>query len=148
MKALLIGRHAGEIPGIEIVEQRNVQFPPTAQKCRTALRELKDDALALGADALVFQAMPGQLAIALAQCSYTGQWLPRIEIGIVISKPGSRPAAKTYDFSDRNPYVRASAKRLAEFCNPNAKLEDDGSYTLRATVDQPMRFEFSHIEWL
>jgi hypothetical protein len=142
-KLLLIGRHTPDLGenSAEIVEQRNITFPATAEACAPLLAALFDDAHALGA-ALAFQALPAQVTAALFQIARRD-----VQIGVIVSKPGERPAAEAcaWDFSRESDAVLAhGAVRTA---NPNAMITQTGA-RLTVIADPPMRFVFSHIEWL
>ncbi|NJM42474.1 MAG: hypothetical protein HC853_17910 [Anaerolineae bacterium] len=73
-----------------------------------------------------------------------GLWM-----GFVINKPGPREAGAARTF-------RGPAQTLAEvahFANPNAKVstssgEAGSDESVAVIVDPPMKFVFSHIEWL
>lgn len=149
MKAVVVGRHAPDFgqEQIEVVDTINVQFAAKASDVYQQLTELV--ATAADADAvLLFQAVPGQLAAALAY------WLAEIgginsapiKVGIVISKPGVRPAGVSMNF-----HVVGGAETIAQaikFVNPNAYTSIDSPDDCLVTVDPPAKFEFSHIEWL
>ena len=149
MKAIVIGRHSGEIPGFEIIEKRNLTFPATSQECTLVLEDLLSDAFAAGA-ALIFQALPGQMVAAITSNIGRGGPITHVPMGVVVSKPGERPAGKQYTFDhdlfDRtfqNDVYYGEVERLAKHCNPNARVD---GFTV--TVDAPMQFVYSHIEWL
>lgn len=174
MKAILIGRHSGEIPGVEVVEQRNIIWPATASEVKPMLAELFTAATDAGM-ALIFQNTPGQIAAALAHAfqqkayddalynaelnSRPGDTIPKV--GIVITKPGPRSAAarKVYPVPTGHTVMFREAIR---FANPNAKSDDasydepdvygnvgytPGVYPVYVEVDPPMKFEFDHVEW-
>lgn len=154
MKALVIGRHAGDLPGVEIVETRPVQFPATADKCVEALVPLMREC-ARNDWSLLFQAVPGQLAVALAWTREAivtgGTGVPVVPTGIVISRPAPRPAGVQIDIpvSDGNMFSNQLEVITAiRALNPNAKIDESRPGWITVTVDPPMRFEFSHIEWL
>ncbi len=138
MKVIVIGRHqlSGE-EGLEVVKQVNINFPATSAQCRLELYKILQNAIKEGA-ALVFQMMPGQLAIACA--NIVGQD-PRYKIGAIINRPGERLAGQVLVTKDRK-----GIKEAVRFANPRAKIETNGD-DLAITVDPPLRFEFSHIEW-
>lgn len=139
-KVLLVGRHAGVIPEVEVLEQKNVMFPTTAAGTAKVLGELIAEALQMGAEAVLFQMCPAQLAVALAaRYGYYGTPDP---VGFVISVPGDRPAAKVVRIKD-SPGLVGTVKEI----NPNARVEIAGN-ELIITIDPPMVFKFSHIEWL
>jgi hypothetical protein len=142
-RILLIGRHAPDLgaDGGEIAEQRNITFPATAGACAPLLNNLFDDARALAA-ALVFQALPAQVTAALFQIARRDT-----RVGVIVSKPGERPAAESsaWDFSSvADAFLAYGAVNAA---NPNAKIAQAGTQII-ITADPPMRFVFSHVEWL
>ena len=154
-KIIIIGRHTpdlGKMAGqFEIVETRNIQFPARASDCSALLGVLYTDAGRVGA-AVLFQAVPGQLAIALARTSTFP--LGNARVGVIVSKPGPREAGLVQNFDFRcsgldDPDYEAAerAAKAVRFANPNAKIAR-GEYDISITVDPPARFIFSHIEWL
>jgi len=52
------------------------------------------------------------------------------------------------EMNSEDPWAIDSAVDIVEFVNPRAKVKINGPYSLEVTVDPPMEFEFSHIEWL
>lgn len=160
IKVILVGRHAGaEIPGVEIIEARNITWPNEAAAAVAALTELENEASRQGARVLL-QAVPGVLAAGLARSQWASgsQGGPGSSIGVIVSKPGPRLTGVQrifwthtggedvqYDFSSK------LAEAIA-FANPNAKVQtftsEDSPRIVRVTVDPLMKFEFSHIEWL
>lgn len=143
MRTILVGRHklSGK-EGLEVVAQKNINFPAKADDCRQILVDLLKDAISLEAS-LVFQMMPGQLAVSCA--AIVGEDT-KYHIGVIINVPGERPSGVTKSFGSDDPYAPGAMEELAKFCNPRAKVEvDEGEVTV--TVDPPLRFEFSHIEW-
>jgi hypothetical protein len=152
MKAILVGRHAGEIPGVEVIEQRAVTWPADSAGCVLVLEQLFDAANAAGA-VLVFQNTPGQIAAALARnCADRAQNAPTPwawkGVGIIVSIPGERPGRirKTVWAED----AQFAISEAVRFANPRAELDVDvDSFAVTVTVDgPPMPFKFSHIEWL
>lgn len=147
MKAIVIGRHAGEIPGIEVIEQRNIQFPARSVDVLPVLQKLVDEAQAAGAK-LLLQNTPGQVAVALSWMSTNGL----LGIGIVINTPGERLAGVKRKFVMDNSQSANEAEKAVKFANPRASVGFGDSTALTVdmtvTVDPPMRFEFSHIEWM
>ena len=95
MKAIVIGRHNGEIPGFDIAEKRNLTFPSTSEECAPLFAGLLSDAFAARA-ALIFQALPGQMVSAICTNIGRGGPITHVPVGIVVSKPGERPAGKEY----------------------------------------------------
>ena len=119
--------------------------------------QLLEDAENSGCDAILFQAVPGQLAVALTKIAARREidWVENgfehdVKIGIIISKPGPREAAKQSDYrADLDPLQPVI--RLVKAVNPNVRVELDEEmpeYLAHFFVDPPMRFEFSHIEWI
>ncbi len=164
MKAIIIGRHAGEVPGIEVFETRAVTFPATATECRPVIENLIAEAKAQGA-AVLFQNTPGQVAVALAQIAVNhashyhalSMEPPPMGVGVVISVPGPRPGKVSAIFTLDDPmtldqasaHMIATAQGIARFANPRAVVVSEEPGTVTVSVDgPPMPFEFSHIEWL
>lgn len=154
MKVILIGRHtSGDIPDIEVVEQKNVTFPATAEGCTDMLLGLFAEADAQSAGVL-FQSMPGQVAVALCALSLVRGFkndeevgFPRRAVGVIISVPGPRPGRVSQTFWSDDPH--ADYVGLAKFANPRAETEGDPLHGVTVTVDgPPAPFVFSHIEWL
>lgn len=148
MKAILIGRHSGSIEGVEVIEQRNIQFPATSQECAPIFEKLLADAFALNAS-LIFQGLPGQLVAAITRNIIANGPITHVPTGVIVSKPGERAPGKEYTFDSElfnrvyaNDAYYGEVERFAKHCNPNAKVT---GFTV--TVDAPMKFEFSHIEW-
>lgn len=132
-RAVIIGRHSGIIPGIDVVAQKAVLFPATADECIPVIKQLLAEA---GEDNLLFQNTPGQVTAALLRLVD-----PVLAgVGVVISKPGPRPDAIRITATDELVAVVA-------LLNPNAKIVEgeDGARLIEFTP--PMKFEFSHIEW-
>lgn len=158
---LVIGRHAGEIPGVEVVEKRAIVFPETSNECLKILDELQTEANSRQIT-LLFQAVPGQLAIALAKyygvlsaCIESGKPRPATGpmLGIIISKPGPRLAGVEKEFTFYTGNDAFQAIEAIKMANPNAWTENrsvpgDMGGCAAVRVDPPMKFEFSHIEWL
>lgn len=168
MKILLVGRHNGEIPGCTIVERRNVQFAATHQEVLDQLRGIVATAPE-GVDAVVLQATPSQVAAALTNEALRVGGIAQghgpgglfgghheLPIYAVVSVPGERPEAKTQEFLFDEEWLAKDAREQVLFANPNAKAEvylhippgQRHGWGLRVTVDQPMRFQFSHLERL
>ena len=145
-KAIVIGRHNGEIPGVAIKEQRSIQFPATSAECKPILAALLDEAYNAKA-ALIFQALPGQMIAAITSEIGRNGPLSHVPVGVVVSKPGERPSAKRIRIES---YGALEALEAVQVANPNAKLEhdDNNDDTAYIVVDPPMKFIFSHIEWL
>lgn len=139
-KAVVIGRHAGEIPGYEIVETRNVVWPATSQECILAVVALLEEVKALGWPAIILQNVPGQLAAALIlmQSHESGEegdgshfWSSGSPIFVVVSKPAQAGEAKTFitcldDCHDTMPSIsRDFLAFVAEFM-PGANVVNEG----------------------
>ena len=146
MLAIVIGRHTGEIPGIDIVEQKNVQFPARSNEVLPIIRELVDEAQAVGAK-LLLQNTPGQVAVAIALLKDERPVGPLV-IGIVINTPGERLAGVEMNRDFTTLDNRLMAEEMVRFANPRVKVQLEDDYSLTVTADPPMRFEYSHIEWL
>ena len=69
MRAIVIGRHAPDFgaENIEVVETRNIQFPPDSDGCFSVMSDICGEATRRGINAVVLQMVPGQLAVALAR---------------------------------------------------------------------------------
>jgi hypothetical protein len=152
ISVLLIGRHAPDFGAEPIVlaEQRNVTFPATAQACISVIRQLLGDAHALSA-ALVFQAMPSQVAVALVRMASQSEmpdgWSHNVAVGVLINRPAARPAGVTHQISLPTHAIAQTVVETLRKVNPNAVIElDDAQVSI--VVDPPMKFEFSHIEWV
>jgi len=139
MKAIIVGRHqlSGD-EGLEVVFQRNINFPATSGDCRIVIFDLLQDAIASDA-VLIFQMMPAQLAVACADI--IGEDI-RYRIGAIVNKPGERPAGKKLTTE-----VHQGVEEAVKFANPRAKIDHPEDGIMVITVDPPLRFEFSHIEW-
>lgn len=155
MKAIVIGRHAGELPDIEIVAQESVTFALDLATCNVQIAEIINNAKRNNLDAVIFQNTPGIVAACLvrAACTMSDEWLPvsknaELKIGVIVSKPGERTAgvSMTFEFQDlANCQEAASAVR---FANGRAKIVQDDETDLIVTVDLVTPFVFDHIEWL
>ncbi len=146
MKAIVVGRHKliGD-EGLEVIRQENINFPATSEWCREIVHGLLQTALETDAS-LVFQMMPGQLAIACADIVNEDT---RYQIGVIINKPGERLAGvkKEFNFVGNDmTELGNEAIQLVSFVNPRAKAVNDNG-VVSVVVDPPLRFEFSHIEW-
>jgi len=146
MKAIVVGRHqlSGD-EGLEVVRQENINFPATSEQCREVVYGLLQTALEIDA-AVVFQMMPGQLAVC---CASIVDEDTRYQIGIIINKPGERLAGveKSFDFVGNDmTNLSNEAIQLVNFVNPRAKVISDNGF-VSVVVDPPLRFQFSHIEW-
>lgn len=141
MKAIVIGRHTTEIPEVEVVESRNITFTSDTQ-AREVVLSLFQEALQKEV-VILFQNVPAIAATAICRMYWNGK------AGIIISKPGKRESGKIVQFEFDSCLEMDTAERAIKTVNPNAKTATN--YTdgiLEVTVDPPMVFEFSHIEWL
>jgi hypothetical protein len=162
---IVVGRHAGEIPGYAITEQRNITWSLDLNECRRELSALYFEANKVGAD-IVFQNTPGILAVALAGWMVAeaedGIATGQTRFGVILSQqPDLRPAGVVKEFDLRAPanYVDGGDAEVAEkqvreavaFVNPRAKVSTEidplKGATLRITVDPFIPFEFMGIEW-
>ena len=167
----VVGRHSGTFPAeFSVVATESVNFSIDLQECKSQLKDLMEKA-GEKKSAIVFQTLPGVAVIALTHLvvsvgrandeSLVG-WKKIFAgedggVGMVVSKPGKRLAGVSKEFSFNAVEDGEVAKEAILMANPNAKvLETEPvffgvGYTpekLTVTVDPPMRFEFSHIEWL
>lgn len=148
MKVLLIGRHTPDFgdENIEVIEQRAVTFPATAVESLSVLRDLMEEAREMKA-CLLLQNAPGQMAVALSKIRGDYQpndpWTP---MGVVISVPGERLPESTFRFQGSNASLDDTMAAI-KFANPRARITV-GGVMITITVTPPMRFKFSHIEWL
>ncbi len=146
MKAIVVGRHelSGD-EGFDVIRQEDINYPATSEACRPMLLDLLKATLETNS-VLVFQMMPGQLAVACA--NIIGDNVD-YKIGVIVNKPGERPAGikKTFGFAENMANFEDTAIEIVKFSNPRANLETDGMGNVTVTVDPPLRFEFSHIEW-
>jgi len=171
MNTIVIGRHAPEGLGLEVVEQRNSQLPATSQGCKMFVADLMTECSAKGIESIIFQMCPAQLAVALAQMKFESgvrrgknfvlrqidaedeemeiEECEFIKVGFVISKPGARPDSKTRTFEsvDGSGMFHADIAGAVRFANPRATVSED-SAGVQVKVEAPMPFEFDHIEWL
>lgn len=151
MKIYVVGRHTGDIPENTIVKQENVQFEVRSEDVIAQLKEIKQRAVEAGADALVFQSLPGQAFNAMLKdvSIFDGD----MKIGQVVSIPGKREEiTEEFSFLFRWKGVTdadiSKIIGMVHFVNPNAKVVVQ-PHTNRfiVTTAAPMTFEFSHIEW-
>lgn len=143
MKAIVIGRHelSGD-EGLEVVEQRSVNFPAHSQECVPIIRDLLEQAKAANA-VLIFQAMPAQVSVTIADIIDNDT---AYNAGAIVSVPSERPAGSVEVFESDHPFVAEQIAEAVKFANPRAKVVIEG-LSCKVTVDPPMRFKFSHIEW-
>lgn len=154
-RVILIGRHApqGLVEHVEIVEQRNVTFPATAQECIPILYALEGEAKAKGAK-LLLQSTPGQVAMALCEIirGHYGYAGFAGNAGVVISKPAEAlgPLKREFNFwGDCQDWLGEEARAAILHANPQARVRhDERSGRTVVEVDPPRPFVFSHIEWI
>lgn len=145
VKVLVVGRHSGALPDVEVVAQENITWAANSEEVLAQLEDLILRAKEKGAEAILFQATPAQLTSALLwrKLAEGAGFVEPMPMGAIVNKPGPRPAGtqRTFKTGEASTIVEAVL-----FANPNAKVaQADGEITI--TVDPPMRFEFSHIEW-
>lgn len=147
MKALLIGRHVGVIPDVDIAEQLNVTFPTTAGECVEVLGDFFARAELLGADALIFQAVTAPLAGAMIQWSRTRS-VP-VRVGGIASQQAPMPtgAQSLTVWCDGGSACVEAITQAVTFANPRATVTV-ANEEITVTAEQPRDFRFSHIEWL
>jgi hypothetical protein len=153
MKALVIGRHEpdfGTRTDIEVIAQEAVTFKSSANMVEGQIWGLIKRMGEIGAGVLLFQNTPGQVAVALTTMvrrQERGIMLPLM--GVIVSVPGERPEKKTVEFglNSADPWDSSAAVQAVRFANPRAQVKAEG-FAIEVTVVPPMRFKFSHIEWL
>lgn len=145
LKALVVGRHAGEIPDVEIIDQRNVNFALDVKTVQQQLDELEAAAAERGC-VLVFQNIPGIVAAALLRRAPFS-----VRAGVIVSRqPEVRPAgiSRTWAFEGDG---WTEAEEIVAFVNSRAQVQvtEVTPYIAEVTitVDPVIRFEFDHIEW-
>ena len=130
---------------IEIVGQSAPVFPESVgDEMFVVMSDIAAEAHKAEANAIVFSALAGQVAAWLTQGS---KIFAPFDIGVVISAPGERPARITHHFEFTTVADAEVAASAVSHINPNAKIKVRGRQ-LDAIVDPPMKFNFSHIEWL
>jgi hypothetical protein len=142
-RIFVVGRHEIDLGAqtAHVVGSASPTFPAESEACVVPLTDIFAQARYLDA-AVVFQALPAQVIVALWRLVARDT-----RVGFVVSKPGKRTAAEahTWAFTTTGDARMANDAILA--VHPNAKVTTNGS-ELAVTVDPPMRFAFSHIEWL
>jgi len=172
VKAYIIGRHepnlGDEADKIKVVGQEAITFASDSTECIRQLCKARFEAGRAGAHVLLLQNTPGQVTAALvymaselfvdpdyksAEFDFGDEHVyPRI--GVIISKPGERPAGVKTSISVENSSDLGAVICAIKTANPRAKIEewepDEFGYVmgLDIIVDPPMRFEFDHIEWV
>lgn len=167
MKAIVVGRHSGDIPDLEVLDTVNITFSTVLFEVVAQVRALVLDAKEKGADALVFQNAPAILAAALvnivrrdAEYALLNEG---VKIGFLIGKqPTSvgapRPAGIT--LTHLIPFIGDEGYNkivsLVRHANSRAKVEvteldwgyQDMPRNVSVTVDPVPPFVLDHIEWL
>ena len=161
MKAILIGRHTGEVPGFEVIEARAVTFPVTAHECAEVLIVLVAEAAKQDAVVLL-QNTPGQVAAACVMLARHREPVrsDRHRLGVIVSVPGPRPGkvVQVFDIDADQAAFEAdglataamgSVEAAIRLANPRADVTWTEPGSVQVTVDgPPMPFQFSHVEWL
>lgn len=153
MDVLLIGRHApdfGVRKDINVIAQEAITFKASSNQAEGQIWGLIRRMGEIGADTLLFQNTPGQVTVALTTMvrrQERGKMLPLM--GVIVSVPGERPEETTAEFglNSADEWDTSAAINAVRFANPRAKVRAEG-FAIMVTVTPPMRFEFSHIEWL
>ncbi len=155
IKAIVVGRHppsgAEDIKMVDVDKDgkpttRPMQFPSTAKQCRPVLEELIEEALEKEV-CLIFQGTPAQVYTALHN-------IPDIDniVGFIVPIPAPRPSGVVKEFLVDAPHDAGAIQDAVKFAtNGRAKAEltqAGPAGGCKVTVDPPMKFEFSHIQWL
>ena len=158
-KVLLIGRHAPTglaEAGFVVAEQRSVVFSTDPFEALEQLEQINREVAQRGLDGVLLQNTPGALGTGfLAELLGGSFGSPQASlglddahgVGVVISKPGPRPAGVSRRFEFHNSDDAEQAAALAKVVNPRARVLTDGKYIV-VTVDPPMRFELEHVVWI
>lgn len=154
LRAVVVGRHAPDFGnlGVEVTSQEAVTFPAKSTDCESILVGLMQKAADADA-ALILQNAPAQVAAAFVRLFADREALPTDAVGIIVSVPGDRPAGVTHKlgglWNDEYQHDFAEdAGALVLAVNPRAKVTYPEHGYIEVTVDPPMPFIFSHIEWL
>lgn len=148
INALLIGRHTGaELPGVNVVEQRDVFWDMDKNECRAQWRELLDEVRYRpdNVNAIVLQNVPGILASVLA----TGRMAdgdPVVGIVIQDSKPEMRREQRDFPFQQDHALMQAA--NAVKFANGRAEVEADFAELNLVVGCSIPQFKLHHIEWL
>lgn len=152
VRSIVIGEHTPNIPGIEVIETRDVtSFGPRATDALKQLRKLLVDTKQAGIPCVLLQNIPSVLGPALWVLGYESHYMMPADgcaLGIIVSVPGPREAgvAKAFHFGG-DPSDQAEAERAVRHANGRAKVSSEPG-TLTVTVDPQGKFVLSHIEWL
>jgi len=155
-RALLIGRHSGELGGTySIVGQENVTFPDDEQNMKRTLFDIMATAISLKANAVVFQNTPVLLTAALLRAvqTHSDEWnnpfYPLRFGGIVSKQPDTRPAnvaimSAVYCGDSSSD---AALRQIVNAVNPRAQVTafQNGYHTIE--IDPLIPFEFVRVEW-
>jgi len=148
--ALLVGRHVAEELPYNVVRQKAVTFSADLAECTKQIEELFEEAYE-GNLVLLFQNIPGTVACVMCRIARQNPPTHLNGVGVVISKPGERPANKIVEF-DKTAFsdeMRMSAHLesfmldIVQQANPNARIADG-----KIVVDPTMKFVFDRVEWL
>ncbi len=158
-KVLLVGRHAPtglDEAGFIVMEQKSVTFSADPFEALEQLERLNQEAARRGFDGVLLQNTPGALgagflAELLGGSFGSAQASLGLDdahgVGVVIARPGPRPAGVSRRFEFRNGDDAEQAAVLVEVANPRAKVLTNGKCVV-ITVDPPMRFELEHVVWV
>ena len=158
-KVLLVGRHAPTglaEAGFVVTEQRSVVFSTDPFEALEQLERLNQEAAQQGLDGVLLQNTPGALGAGFLAELLGGTFgSPQASlgldnahgVGVVVSKPGPRPAGVSHRSEFCNDDDAEQAAALVKVANPRAKVLTDGKYVV-VTVDPPMRFELEHVVWI
>jgi predicted N-formylglutamate amidohydrolase len=141
LKVFIIGRHAADVgEEFQVVGQKAVNFPAHSEECVGIINGLLEEAKKLEA-ALVFQALPAQATAAIARMR------DRQEVGVIVSVPGPRPMGVVQKWTMSFDVDARVAAAIVAAVNPNvATTVNDNEIEVK--VDPPMKFQYSHMEWL
>ncbi len=139
MRAIVVGRHnlTGE-EGLDVIHQKDINFPATSRECKGIIYRLLHKAAKNNA-VLVFQTLPGQVAVAVSKI--TSQ-----RVGVIVNVPGERLSDQWQHLVCDTMNDARKLEKALKFANPRAKIERDNEL-VSVKVDPPLRFKFSHIEW-
>lgn len=166
-KALFVGRHQdAQIPGVEIIEQVAVTFATRNDVVAGQLSALAERALQIGANCVILQNTPPQVAATIAAIRTGNFPHDGMFVYAVVNTPGDRPVERAtthFLYAPTKGELEANVGvvvALLTFANPNAKV--DVRYTdyaaqpgglcceaaITAIVTPPMPFVFHHLERL
>lgn len=160
IKAVVVGRHSGEIPGVEVVGTVNITFANSVSEVKVQVERLINEAKAKDANALIFQNAPAILAATLVNwVRVEGEYAllnEGVKIGFIIGKQPTDPDVPRPAKQSMDRVVTANVTNVVDllrFANGRATVDvwtDAGIDTthVRVTVDPVPPFVFDHIEWL